>query len=44
MGKTKLKCEGKRDSDRYPPTDLLTHAITAERVGFDYIVDCSPAS
>ena len=26
------------------PTDLLTYTITAERAGFDYIVDCSPES
>jgi histidinol dehydrogenase len=30
--------------NQYPPTDLLMYAITAKRAGFDYIVDCSPAS
>jgi hypothetical protein len=34
----------KAGPEQYPSTDLLTYAITAERAGFDYIVDCSPAS
>gem|GEM_PF-3322374 len=30
--------------EQYPRHGLLTYAITAERAGFDYIVDCSSAS
>ena len=43
MGKT-LKMGSKAGPKQYPSTDLLTCAITAEQAGFDYIVDCSPAS
>ncbi|MGP8011035.1 MAG: hypothetical protein ACLPI9_00935 [Halobacteriota archaeon] len=43
MGKT-FKVGSKAGPEQYPSTDLLTCAITAEQAGFDYIVDCSPAS
>lgn len=43
-GQNVVKVGWKAGLEQYPPTDLLTYAITAERAGFDYIVDCSQES